>query len=239
MSRLTHCLLCGVGLFLVLFSHPLLAADNKSPEASLERGAEVFVERCVLCHGNDGMGEGVLPLNISTYPDTNLAVPRFAKTLQEVRDAVFWGGYKSDMSELSPPWGNELTCAQLESVSLFVQTLREETPKALALLEDAEAAHRAVKVNGALVYQNRCALCHGAQGDGTGKMARVITSPPPFDLTKSIMPQAYLEMIINQGGAELGRSGQMPPWSETLSKEEVAAVIDYIVTLREPVIAQQ
>ncbi|MFK5915805.1 MAG: cytochrome c, partial [Woeseiaceae bacterium] len=35
-------------------------------------GANVFQARCALCHGTDGLGEGILSLQLKDYPNTNL-----------------------------------------------------------------------------------------------------------------------------------------------------------------------
>lgn len=222
----------------VLLCVALLAATVHADDRKhLEAGARLFVERCSLCHGNDGMGEGILPLSLGDYPDTNLARPKFATTHQELRNAVFWGGMFTDMSELSPPWGDELSCEELDSVVRFIEVLRDDQSEALALLDGVEVATRPSAKLGKLVYEGRCALCHGASGEGDGKMSRIITSPPPFNLTRSVMPTAYLERIIGEGGAALGRSPQMPPWQDSLSDAELASVIAYLLELRNPATA--
>ncbi|MCX4026591.1 hypothetical protein H0A36_00305 [Endozoicomonas sp. SM1973] len=41
-------------------------------ERQLQFGAKIFQQRCVLCHGDHGMGEGLLPIIVAKYPSTNL-----------------------------------------------------------------------------------------------------------------------------------------------------------------------
>jgi cytochrome c oxidase cbb3-type subunit 3 len=63
-------------------------------------------------------------------------------------------------------------------------------------------------------------------------MAKVLKDPPPFNLTQSVLPKEYLTLIITKGGAELKRSGKMPPWGDQLNALEIEAVADYIISLR-------
>lgn len=86
--------------------------------------------------------------------------------------------------------------------------------------------------HGAKLYLNSCALCHGESGEGDGRMAQLITTPPPFNLTKSQRPLAYLKLIIEKGGEELGRSKQMPAWGNQLSAEDINAISTYLLTIR-------
>ncbi len=85
---------------------------------------------------------------------------------------------------------------------------------------------------GSKIFISRCVLCHGETGKGDGKMSKIIIDPPPFDLTKSNAPYEYLRLIISNGGEQVGRSPQMPPWRDELSLAELDAVISYIQELR-------
>lgn len=84
---------------------------------------------------------------------------------------------------------------------------------------------------GQLVYRTYCILCHGAQGHGDGRAARLHT-PRPFNLTQSTAPRYYVADLIRQGGAAMGRGPGMPPWSEQLTDEQINDVLNYIFTLR-------
>lgn len=200
--------------------------------ACVDYGVRVFQQRCALCHGYDGHGEGLLPLTLGNYPDTNLLRPRVAVDEVSLRRVVRHGGSLEDIDATMPPWGDELTVAQYESVIEFVQLLRADTERARAMLarvaEDMEPSRKL----GRGVYIGRCALCHGKAGEGDGRMARIIRNPPPFDLTLSRQPDGYLRQIILEGGEAVGRSPRMPPWSTDLTGPELESVIAYIKTFR-------
>ena len=100
----------------------------------------------------------------------------------------------------------------------------------LAVAVSASAAGDPGK--GADVF-GRCALCHGPEGRGDGKLAAVIKNPPPFNLTWSRLPDSYLRDIITKGGAGVGRSPRMPPWGGDLTSSEIESVMLHLKTLRE------
>lgn len=86
--------------------------------------------------------------------------------------------------------------------------------------------------NGAKIFQQRCSLCHGNQGLGDGRMARIITDPPPYNLTTSMASESYLEDIIRLGGEQVGRSPQMPPFLNEFSDTEIKSIVLHLLTLR-------
>jgi cytochrome c oxidase cbb3-type subunit 3 len=206
---------------------------GRDAEPCLKYGVKVFQERCVLCHGSDGMGEGVLPLAVSGYPKTNLTQPKHALDAKSLRDIIIHGSKNTGVSTLMPPWGDELTVTQWESVARFVEYLRQDSESAAKMLR-AESEHAAPSLKvGRAVFSGRCALCHGPEGRGDGKLAAVIKNPPPFNLTYSRLPDDYLRDIITRGGGAVGRSPRMPPWGGDLTSSEIESVMLHLKTLRE------
>ena len=201
-------------------------------EPGLEYGAEIFQSRCVLCHGREGLGDGLVSMSITDYPSTNLQENRYGKALESLRQSIIYGGSRGRMNIEMPPWGDELTYTQVESVAMFTHLLLEKPQEAYRMLENAPTTMQPSFRLGRRLYNNYCVLCHGPNGEGDGKMAKIIKNPPPFNLTKSIMPDLYLEGIITRGGAAMGRSPRMPIWGEQFSKPEVHSVIMYIKSLR-------
>ncbi len=83
---------------------------------------------------------------------------------------------------------------------------------------------------GANVYAENCASCHGRTGRGDGEAGREL-SPPPGNLAwLSRMPMVrwdpFMYWAIAEGGIEFGTA--MPAFKETLSKDDIWAVIAYI-----------
>lgn len=86
-------------------------------------------------------------------------------------------------------------------------------------------------IRGGLVFQNYCALCHGREGKGDGRAAR-LHKPPPYNLTVSAVPREYVEQIVRRGGAPMGRGSGMPPWGEQLTDEQIGDVLNFLISIR-------
>lgn len=207
-------------------------AMRNMPNPTNQKGARVFQQRCELCHGSKGMGEGVLALTLKNYPDTNLLKPKYRTDIDSVRQQIIFGGSQGQMHHFSPPWGDELTWTEIESVTLFIAKLRESPKSAFEMLSKEVKHQKPTLKLGRLTFKNRCALCHGADGEGNGKMAKIIKDPPPFNLTYSMMPDEYLIDMISKGGQGMQRSPRMPPFGGDLSDNEIKSVVKYIKTLR-------
>jgi mono/diheme cytochrome c family protein len=69
--------------------------------------------------------------------------------------------------------------------------------------------------DGAQIFADNCAACHGDQGQG-GVGPNLQTS------TKAGDKQAVVDQVTNGGGG-------MPPFGDKLSDQEIQAVADYVV----------
>jgi len=87
-------------------------------------------------------------------------------------------------------------------------------------------------IRGKLVYQNYCTLCHGKEGRGDGRAAR-LHYPPPFNLTKSGAPREYIAQVVRKGGEAMGRGKGMPPWGDQLTDEQVNDTLNFLHSIRE------
>lgn len=85
---------------------------------------------------------------------------------------------------------------------------------------------------GQAIFQQKCVLCHGWQGKGDGKLARLIKGAPPANFTLSTLTMQAMEDMVRRGGAANGRSDSMPPWQSELTDEQISAVTLYIYSLR-------
>lgn len=196
------------------------------------KGAELFTARCALCHGKLGLGEGALALAIKDYPSTNLTLSMQHTSKEQIREVILQGGSEGKMHRYSPPWKNELSEEEISLLIDFVTLIRSDTERAVNLLKVVKiSADPSIRL-GKTTFNNRCVLCHGVSGEGNGKMAVIIKDPPPFNLTRSVATDKYLQEIISKGGAEMGRSFRMPPWKDELTDVELQSVILYIKSLR-------
>ena len=100
--------------------------------------------------------------------DTNLMTGKTGKDLEKIREAIIWGGSREKANSYSPPWGDELTWTEIESVTMFVQKLRADTEAAQSLLKQQSEKNPDMPNTelGRVVYENRCIICHGESGKG-------------------------------------------------------------------------
>lgn len=71
------------------------------------------------------------------------------------------------------------------------------------------------EVDGATVFQQSCALCHGDDGSGG-------SGPELTDVGDRLSVEEQLDVVRN------GRGDQMPAWEGSLSPEAIEAVVDYV-----------
>jgi mono/diheme cytochrome c family protein len=208
----------------------LFAAELPSMQEQL--GAELFQRRCVICHGSDGMGEGVLALILPNYPNTNLMQPRLTSSLSDIRQAIDEGPAFRDSSIFMPPWRDELEPREIDALAMFVQFLRSEPVQALALARAAAAVVPPTPRIGHALFLGRCSNCHGHDADGSGRRAAML-QPPPADLIHSGLSEVEMRRVIKLGGEATGRSPAMPPWGREFSDTEIEAILLHLRKMRE------
>lgn len=89
-------------------------------------------------------------------------------------------------------------------------------------------------VDGEAVYRERCAFCHGDNGDGNGPVAKYL-SPRPRDFTSGqfkFRATASGELPLRQDVINIVKKGvrgtAMPRWEDDLGQAEIEAVVDYL-----------
>ncbi|MBW2519565.1 MAG: c-type cytochrome [Deltaproteobacteria bacterium] len=96
------------------------------------------------------------------------------------------------------------------------------TPKSAPPAEKAVAAVPAEpEEDGTTLYAEKCAMCHGENGKGSGigpNLAR-----PDYIYGKT--PEAITESIA------MGRSGGMPAFSDQLSDDEIQVLVNFLLSL--------
>lgn len=192
------------------------AAQGGDPE----RGGELFVENCAVCHGVDG--EGRVGASLAQFPGIEVE----ASLVQTITQGV--GG------SVMPAWGQDfggpLSDEDILDLAAYIQAAFggtqpiEPLPTYPALnlppLPDVEGDPG----QGAAVYQADCAVCHGGQGEGRIG-AGLAKSWPASD------PAAYIRQVVREGIP----GTTMPAWGESrggpLSEDEIANVAAYVLSL--------
>ena len=65
-------------------------------------------------------------------------------------------------SPFMPPWDGELSKEQIQDVVAYLNVVADEIKR------------------GEVVYKSNCILCHGVNGDGKGRAAKLYNPPRPI-----------------------------------------------------------
>ena len=82
---------------------------------------------------------------------------------------------------------------------------------------------------GATLYAENCASCHGPTGLGDGEAGRALNPSPALLAYMINMPMAvdeYLLWTISEGGKPLGTA--MPAFKDSLTKEQIWQIIAFM-----------
>lgn len=85
--------------------------------------------------------------------------------------------------------------------------------------------------SGVALYARNCAACHGERGGGDGPNARQLPVRPAVHADGALMSvrtDARLFDAIAVGGYPMGRNAMMPPFGQTLSRDEIWLLVRHL-----------
>ncbi len=185
-----------------------IAGDPELNGYAQNAGAAVFRTWCAQCHGSGAAGA-------KGYPNLLDDDWLWGGSIEDIHTTITHGIRNEDdpdarYSEM-PAFGRDglLEREQIAAVSNYVMTLSGEEPQDASLVEE-----------GATVYADNCAACHGE--DGTGD--RFQGAP---NLTDAIWLYGGDYATIHETVTN-ARFGVMPNWNTRLSEAEIRAVATYV-----------
>ena len=96
----------------------------------------------------------------------------------------------------------------------------------VAMAREAVSADK-VPISGPDLYTKKCAMCHGSQGEGSAKMAKLLKTPIR-DFRQVVATSATLALWKK---ITLEGKGKMPAYGKKLSAREVDSVLPHLVSL--------
>jgi mono/diheme cytochrome c family protein len=90
---------------------------------------------------------------------------------------------------------------------------------------------------GKQIFYEQCVWCHADQTPaGPSNRSNVTPSPPLWNDGASLnsLSDAFLEEFTARGGSAMGKSAMMPPYGQTLTPEEIRAVVAYARAIAVP-----
>jgi mono/diheme cytochrome c family protein len=213
---------------------------NRVVPANAGPGRRTYIERCAVCHGPDGRGNGpaapsLIPrprdftLGQYKYKSTPLGQPPTDEDLYRV---VADGLHDSAM----PYWNDILTAPQIRGVVAYVKSLSPTFAQAVAPLSvPARVAPDAASIDrGRLLYAAEgCVACHGTDGrlqltsqdaKGYTVIARDLTAPWSF--RRGSEPEE-IWLRLTTGLAP----GPMPSYAGSTTPAERWDLVNYVLSL--------
>ena len=174
---------------------------------SAARGKAIYDEQCLKCHGETGSGEGEKSKN---FTDEVKDFNDQAFMRKEVPSKFF--EKIKDGDKPMPAFKDDLTEQEMWDVVFYVWTFQSSEE---------------LKAQGKAVYDEKCAKCHGENGDGKGPDAGDLEKEPTnfTDFKKMVGEKSNgFFKDITDGEKDEG----MPSFKKKLSPGERWNVIDYI-----------
>lgn len=184
-----------------------IVSDPQLMSFARAQGRAVFVDNCAPCHGAGGGGA-------KGYPNLNdddwLWGGKLDDIALTIRHGIRSGDDKGRQGSM-PAFGRDgiITKADIDAVADFVRSIAK-------LPVDAKAD----LAQGAKVFADNCAVCHGDKGTGN----RELGAP---NLTDPIWLYGSSKAAIVDGLTN-GRGGVMPAWAGRLDESTIKALTAYV-----------
>ena len=139
------------------------------------------------------------------------------------------GAVYGPMAEVTYDSLQYLNDADVRAMAVYLKSLGQGNPLAPELSGIPAPESSLLMSFGQTVYTTHCASCHAVDGRGMPPDYPPLASNPSILMESSVNP---IRMVLN-GGFPPGTAGNpmpygMPPFAQTLSDDEVAAVVTYI-----------
>lgn len=232
----------ALAVWRALYFRPAAALQDPARGPAWNRGAYLVggLGHCSACHGSRnawGATDGALDLRGGAIPMQGWVAPALddpheagvadwpladivalLKTGRNTRASV-----SGPMAMVIARSTQHLDDADLAAVATFLKAL---PPRGAAPIVATPAAPTAL---GAKVYEDHCAACHGAAGQGVAGAIPALAGNRAVTLAS---PDNLLRVVLGGGFAPATagnpRPFGMPPFATTLSDEQIAAVVSFV-----------
>ena len=221
---------------------------DPSKSAEWNRGAYLVqgLGHCAMCHspinalGGNSQSKafegGLIPMqnwyapSLTSNKEAGLGEWSLDEIVELLRTGISHrGAVYGPMAEVTFDRLQYLNDADVRAMAIFLKSLAQGSP-----LETESAAMPAAESSlllhfGETVYEAHCTSCHGADGRGMPPEYPPLAANPSIQMQSAVNP---IRMVLN-GGFPPGTAGNpmpygMPPFAQSLSDDEVAAVVTYI-----------
>ena len=170
-----------------------------------ERGQEIYVDRCELCHGPYGRPGTDLPAGVRTPRD--LSDPAFQRGIDDAELQTVVRHGRRGMPALRPDWSDD----DLRALVAFVRILSPGCER----------------------YTRYCAACHGDDGRGSGSFADVAAARPTVVFDRAYFARHDPEQVRAAVWHMIDRKEpSMPHFHSELTAAQARAIVAYLKTAK-------
>lgn len=183
-----------------------IAVDEKRDRLiAVSLGRILYAENCVMCHGEDGEGVDGPALNDSVFLGET--------TDDRIFDLIASGVPGTEMPAWGQARGGPFTDEQMRQLTAFIRNWEPEAPDRHAI------AMRGDPVNGLVIFNDTCVVCHGESGQGTERA--------PALNNRERLSQFDDEWYVDTISA--GRPAQgMPTWGTVLAPVQIRDLVSLL-----------
>jgi mono/diheme cytochrome c family protein len=231
----------------LFFTEGTYAADTGKSE-EWNRGAYLVqgLGHCAMCHsainalgGNSeskAFEGGLIPMqnwyapSLTSNKEAGLGNWSIADISDYLRNGVSHrGAVYGPMADVVYNSLQYLNAGDTRAMAIYLKSLGVGSPPDVSPPKLPLAESSLLVRLGKSVYDTQCASCHGAQGRGMTPSFPQLAGNQSIQMESAVNP---IRMVLN-GGYPPGTAGNpmpygMPPFAQTLSDDEVAAVVTYI-----------
>jgi mono/diheme cytochrome c family protein len=155
-------------------------------------------------------------------------------SIEEISDLLRTGVSKrgavyGPMAEVTYNSLQYLTEADTRAMAVYLKSLADRSAPDRSPPSTTAAESSLLLRLGQTIYADKCASCHGTQGEGKPPHYPPLAANQSIEMVSAVNP---IRMVLN-GGYPPGTAANpmphgMPPFAQSLSDDEVAAVVTYI-----------
>jgi mono/diheme cytochrome c family protein len=174
------------------------------------QGVSIYAEKCAPCHGSSGMGNGPNASKL-TVPVAQIGSPELAR--------------QASPSE----WFNIVTQGNMERFMPGFTSLNDRQRWDVVAYAFSLSVSPETLTQGAQLYQENCAECHGETGKGDGPAAAGFATPPG-DFTDQVF-LAYKTTAAFYTAIQNGMPPAMPAYANQLTDAQSWDLAEYLRSL--------
>jgi mono/diheme cytochrome c family protein len=239
-ASLAVSLVLAGGVIGLAFGH---GKPSAPPRGDAEKGRALYAQKCAVCHGAEGRGDG--PAEFVLFPkprDLTRGTFKIRSTPTLPTDQDLFRVITRGIPGTAMPGWAAFTEADRWDLVAYVKSLsplfaRRPAPKPVPIPPAPRVTPALLEVGKKFYAEAECLKCHGAEGKGDGEAADTLKDDwgapiVPYDFTQagrmkggSAPRDVYRTLVAGIGGTP------MPSYADALSSEELWGVAYYVLSL--------